>query len=233
MDHVGLVDILARRSGAEVAALDQLAPWLARYGEFQDADDAFSGAVMARNGIPDETRLALRAVSHAFRGWGAKATVTRPLADGDEIVAARPHAPGPPPPRPLPLGHRLPRRGARDPARRRPPDQAHLVQPADRPAARRAAGRRGRRRRPGAAPVAADLPRLARGDPGDGRRAPRPPRARAGVHRARPADRRAHPPARAARAADPQADRRAAAHRASRSRRRCGATSRSPRRTSR
>jgi glyoxylase-like metal-dependent hydrolase (beta-lactamase superfamily II) len=86
MDHVGLVDILARRSGAEVAALDLLAPWLARYGEFQDADDAFSGAVMARNGIPDETRLALRAVSHAFRGWGAKATVTRPLAEGDEIV---------------------------------------------------------------------------------------------------------------------------------------------------
>ena len=86
MDHVGLVDILARRSGAEVAALGLLAPWLARYGEFQDADDAFSGAVMARNGIPDETRLALRAVSHAFRGWGAKATVTRPLADGDEIV---------------------------------------------------------------------------------------------------------------------------------------------------
>jgi glyoxylase-like metal-dependent hydrolase (beta-lactamase superfamily II) len=86
MDHVGLVDILARRSGAEVAALDLLAPWLARYGEFQDADDAFAAAVMARNGIPEETRLALRAVSHAFRGWGAKATVTRPLAQGEQIV---------------------------------------------------------------------------------------------------------------------------------------------------
>lgn len=86
MDHVGLVDILARRSGAQVAALDLLAPWLARYGEFQDADDAFAGAVMARNGIPDDTRLALRAVSHAFRGWGARADVTRTLAPGDEIV---------------------------------------------------------------------------------------------------------------------------------------------------
>jgi glyoxylase-like metal-dependent hydrolase (beta-lactamase superfamily II) len=86
MDHVGLVDILARRSGAEVAALGLLAPWLARYGEFQDADDAFAGAVMARHGIPEETRLALRAVSSAFRGWGAKAQVTRPLAEGDEIV---------------------------------------------------------------------------------------------------------------------------------------------------
>lgn len=86
MDHLGLVQILARRSGAEVAALGLLAPWLARYGEFQDADDAFAGAVMTRNGIPDDTRLALRAVSHAFRGWGAPATVTRPLAEGDEIA---------------------------------------------------------------------------------------------------------------------------------------------------
>ena len=86
MDHLGLVDILQRRSGADVAALDRLAPWLARYGEFQDADDAFAGAVMSRHGIPDETRLALRAVSHAFRGWGAKATVTRPLHDGEDLV---------------------------------------------------------------------------------------------------------------------------------------------------
>ena len=86
MDHVGLVDILARRSGAEVAALDLLAPWLARYGKFQDADDAFAETVMARHGIPEETRLALRAVSHAFRGWGARATVTRTLAEGDEIA---------------------------------------------------------------------------------------------------------------------------------------------------
>lgn len=85
MDHMGLVDILQRRSGAEVAAIDLLAPWLARYGEFQDADDAFAGAVMSRHGIPDETRLALRAVSHAFRGWGAKATVTRPLRDGEDL----------------------------------------------------------------------------------------------------------------------------------------------------
>lgn len=86
MDHVGLVDILARRSGAEVAALGLLAPWLARFGEFQDADDAFAEAVMARNGIPEETRLALRAVSQAFRGWGARADVTIPLAQGDAVT---------------------------------------------------------------------------------------------------------------------------------------------------
>ncbi len=86
MDHLGLVDILARRSGADVAALDLLAPWMARYGDFMEADDAFAEAVMARHGIPAETRLALRAVSHTFRGWGAKATVTRRLRSGDEIA---------------------------------------------------------------------------------------------------------------------------------------------------
>jgi glyoxylase-like metal-dependent hydrolase (beta-lactamase superfamily II) len=83
MDHVGLVDILARRSGAEVASLDRLAPWLAAYGANMEADDAFADAIMARHGIPEDVRHALRAVSGTFRGWGAGAEVTRPLpADG-------------------------------------------------------------------------------------------------------------------------------------------------------
>ena len=86
MDHLGLVDIVQRRSGAEVAALEALGPWMARYGDFMEADDAFAEAVMGRHGIPPETRLALRSVAQVFRGWGAKATVTRPLRDGDDLV---------------------------------------------------------------------------------------------------------------------------------------------------
>jgi glyoxylase-like metal-dependent hydrolase (beta-lactamase superfamily II) len=86
MDHLGLVDIIQRRSGAEVAALELLAPWMAGYGDFMEADDAFADSVMGRHGIPEETRLALRAVSHAFRGWGARAQVTRTLRDGDELA---------------------------------------------------------------------------------------------------------------------------------------------------
>ena len=39
MDHFGLASILARRSGAEVAALDALAPFLAAYGSETDLDD--------------------------------------------------------------------------------------------------------------------------------------------------------------------------------------------------
>jgi glyoxylase-like metal-dependent hydrolase (beta-lactamase superfamily II) len=86
IDHEGLVDILARRSGAEVAALDRLAPWLASYSERVEADDAFAGRIMGEHGIPEDVRGALRAVAAAFRGWGAKATVTRPLAAGSELV---------------------------------------------------------------------------------------------------------------------------------------------------
>jgi glyoxylase-like metal-dependent hydrolase (beta-lactamase superfamily II) len=85
MDHLGLASILARRSGAEVAALDALAPWLADFAASMEADDAFGEAVMARHGVPDDLRLALRAVSHAFRGWGARVDVTRPLAPGDVL----------------------------------------------------------------------------------------------------------------------------------------------------
>jgi glyoxylase-like metal-dependent hydrolase (beta-lactamase superfamily II) len=85
IDHIGLVQILADRSGAEVVALEALAPWLARYGEGMEADDAFSEAIMARNGIPEDVRFALRAVSGAFRAWGAAATVTTTVREGDTI----------------------------------------------------------------------------------------------------------------------------------------------------
>jgi glyoxylase-like metal-dependent hydrolase (beta-lactamase superfamily II) len=88
MDHIGLVEILARRSGAEVCALDRLAPWLREYGRHMQDDDAFAEAVMRRHGIPDELVLALRAISAGFRAWGAAATVTHPLSDGSELAFA-------------------------------------------------------------------------------------------------------------------------------------------------
>jgi len=86
MDHLGLVSILARRSGAEVAALDALAPWAARYDEGMEADDAFANRVMTEHGIPENMRLALLAVSSSYRSWGAAMTVTRPLAGGSDLV---------------------------------------------------------------------------------------------------------------------------------------------------
>jgi len=85
MDHFGLASILARRSGAEVAALDLLAPYLARYGEETDLDDRFAEGLMLRHGIPPDIVTALRAVSAGFRAWGSAVEVTRPLADGSEL----------------------------------------------------------------------------------------------------------------------------------------------------
>jgi glyoxylase-like metal-dependent hydrolase (beta-lactamase superfamily II) len=85
MDHFGLAAILARRSGAEVAALDVLAPFLANYGDQTDLDDRFAEALMLRHGIPPEIVTALRAVSSGFRAWGSAVEVTRPLAADSEL----------------------------------------------------------------------------------------------------------------------------------------------------
>jgi glyoxylase-like metal-dependent hydrolase (beta-lactamase superfamily II) len=86
MDHFGLASILARRSGAEVAALAPLASYLASYGSETDLDDAFAEGIMLRHGIPGEVVTALRSVSAGFRAWGSAVEVTRPLQDGAELV---------------------------------------------------------------------------------------------------------------------------------------------------
>jgi len=85
IDHFGLASILARRSGAEVAALDRVAPFLAGYGRQADLDDQFAEGLMLRHGIPGEIVTALRAVSASFRAWGSAVEVTRPLADGSAL----------------------------------------------------------------------------------------------------------------------------------------------------
>jgi glyoxylase-like metal-dependent hydrolase (beta-lactamase superfamily II) len=88
IDHIGLVEILAKRSGAEVCALDRLAPWLADYKRQMEENDSFSAAIMLRNGIPQDVVYALRAVSASFRAWGAAAHVTHPLAEGELLEFA-------------------------------------------------------------------------------------------------------------------------------------------------
>jgi len=85
IDHFGLAAILARRSGAEVAALDRLAPYLARFGEQAELDDFFAERIMLRHGIPAEVVAALRAVTASFRAWGSAVEITRPLSDGGQL----------------------------------------------------------------------------------------------------------------------------------------------------
>ena len=86
MDHLGLLEILARRSGAEVAALDMLGPYLADFGLSATEDDDFAQAVMRRNGIPPELATVLGAVGAAFRAFGSSGRVTRELHDGDLLT---------------------------------------------------------------------------------------------------------------------------------------------------
>jgi glyoxylase-like metal-dependent hydrolase (beta-lactamase superfamily II) len=85
IDHLGLVEIVASHSGAEVAAIDVMVPFVERYGEDTERDDEFAAGLMLRYGIPEELVVALRSVSASFRAWGAAAKVTRPLADGEAI----------------------------------------------------------------------------------------------------------------------------------------------------
>jgi glyoxylase-like metal-dependent hydrolase (beta-lactamase superfamily II) len=85
IDHLGLVSLVAQRSGADVAAIDVAVPFVENFQEEARKDDEFARAVMLRNGIPEDVVSALSAVSEAFRAWGARADVTRVLHDGDEL----------------------------------------------------------------------------------------------------------------------------------------------------
>jgi glyoxylase-like metal-dependent hydrolase (beta-lactamase superfamily II) len=85
MDHVGLLEILQRRSGAEVAALYLLRPYLADWSASAAADDEFSQQTMRRHGTPSELATVLGAVGAAFRAFGSGGRVTRELHDGDTL----------------------------------------------------------------------------------------------------------------------------------------------------
>ncbi len=137
IDHLGLIEIVAKRSGAEVAAIDVAVDRLRNFSEDAERDDEYAGALMRRYGIPDDVVTALRTVSASFRAWGAHAEVTRPLADGERLelrdrALEVQHRPGHSPSDTVFWDSR-----PRDPDRGRSPDRPHLVEPADGASARR------------------------------------------------------------------------------------------------
>jgi glyoxylase-like metal-dependent hydrolase (beta-lactamase superfamily II) len=83
LDHLGLVDIVAKRSGAEVAALDAVVPYIENFGEDAARDNDDAAALMLRHGIAEDIVSALRQVVASYQGWGARAKVSRPLRDGE------------------------------------------------------------------------------------------------------------------------------------------------------
>jgi glyoxylase-like metal-dependent hydrolase (beta-lactamase superfamily II) len=86
IDHLGLVSLVAARSGAEVAAIDAAVPFVENFSSEAQADDDFARYVMLRHGIPADVVAALQSVSQAFRAWGARVEVTRPLRDGETVT---------------------------------------------------------------------------------------------------------------------------------------------------
>jgi len=85
LDHVGLLEILARRSGADIAAFHLLGAYLENFTASASADDDFAQETMRRHGTPDELATVLAAVGAAFRAFGSGGHVTRRLHDGDTL----------------------------------------------------------------------------------------------------------------------------------------------------
>jgi len=86
MDHEGLLEILARRSGAKVAAFAPLGPWLADYRASAKGDDAYAQDTMRRHGLPDDINMMLGLLTAGLHTYGSRGTVTLPLDDGDELT---------------------------------------------------------------------------------------------------------------------------------------------------
>lgn len=85
IDHLGLVEIVARRAGAEVAAIGAVIPFVENFGADAERDDEFAATLMLRHGISEDVVQALQTVSRSFRAWGARVHVSRPLADGEVL----------------------------------------------------------------------------------------------------------------------------------------------------
>lgn len=88
LDHIGLLEIVARRSKAEICALGRLAPWLNSYPASLEADDGYWRRVMRRHGIPAHIVAVLARGSAVYRAWGSGGTVTHPLNDGSTLEFA-------------------------------------------------------------------------------------------------------------------------------------------------
>lgn len=86
MDHEGLLEILERRSQAEVAAFAPLLPWIADYRANTRGDDAYAQEMMRRHGLPDEINMVLGLLTSGMHSFGSRGTVTLPLNDGDTLT---------------------------------------------------------------------------------------------------------------------------------------------------
>lgn len=88
MDHIGLVEAVAGRSRAVVAALAAGADRMADFDRDTQLQDRHAVELMLRHGVPESTVETLREVAESFHPYGAPAHVSRPLADGEVVELA-------------------------------------------------------------------------------------------------------------------------------------------------
>jgi glyoxylase-like metal-dependent hydrolase (beta-lactamase superfamily II) len=85
MDHIGLAGVLTERTGAGVACLGAMAPYLENWDAWAARDDDYAAELMERHGLEPHVNEALRSVAMLTRSWGAPASVSVRLADDDVI----------------------------------------------------------------------------------------------------------------------------------------------------
>ncbi|EHN09163.1 hypothetical protein PAI11_39700 [Patulibacter medicamentivorans] len=89
VDHVGLAAIVVERSGAEVAAIDLLAPRLADPAGIGRRETRFMARAMQRHGLPSDVAVALVALQQGHQAWaGDPVPVGRALTAGDRLPFA-------------------------------------------------------------------------------------------------------------------------------------------------
>ena len=88
-DHLGLVGILAAKSGAEVCALDELKPIVEDFSAYAERNDRFAQKQLRRHGVRDDIVQVLGAMSRAHRAWGGSAPVAHTLRAGGELASAK------------------------------------------------------------------------------------------------------------------------------------------------
>jgi glyoxylase-like metal-dependent hydrolase (beta-lactamase superfamily II) len=87
VDHFGLTEALVDRSGARVACLDRLAPYLTDFAAAAAEDDDFAAGLMLAHGVDERTVRTIRQHARVLRGWGAAVPIDLLLRDGDTVEA--------------------------------------------------------------------------------------------------------------------------------------------------
>jgi glyoxylase-like metal-dependent hydrolase (beta-lactamase superfamily II) len=86
-DHLGLTEVLVDRSGASVACLGALAPYVADFEAAVGRDDDLAAELMLAHGVDAAAVRTVRDFTKVIRGFGASFPVDVPLADGDLVEA--------------------------------------------------------------------------------------------------------------------------------------------------